>query len=78
MGREIALCRKMIKKLENSLEKREVQYGMTTAGLLQSLEEGSLSAQHPIQSWKQEYQELQYWQKRLIEYEEALGSVKRL
>jgi hypothetical protein len=65
MGREISLCRKMIKKRKNSLEKREKQYCLTTAAFLQALEEGSLSPEHPIQDWKQEYQALQYWQKRL-------------
>jgi hypothetical protein len=78
MGREITLCRKKIKKLKNSLEQREKQYGLTTAALLQALEEGSLSAQPPLQSWQQEYQELQYWQKTLTEYEQALESLKRL
>ena len=51
---------------------------MTTEAFLQALEEGCLSEQHPIQSWNQEYQELQYWQKSLTEYEEALESLKWL
>jgi hypothetical protein len=50
---------------------------MTTAAFLQAWEEGRLSDQYPIQKWKQEYQELQYWQKTLTEYEEALASLKR-
>ena len=78
MGREIAFCRKMVRKLKDSLERREKQYGMTTAAFLQSPEKGCLSAQHPIHSWTQEYQELQYWQKTLAQYEEALESLKRL
>ena len=60
------------------MERREKQYGMTTETFLQALEEGFLSEKHPIQSWNQEYQELQYWQKILTEYEEALESLKRL
>jgi hypothetical protein len=76
IGREIALCRKMVKQLKNSLERREKQYGMTTAAFLQALEKECLSEQHPIQSWNQEYQDLQYWQKMLTEYEEALESLK--
>jgi len=67
-----------VRQLKDSLETREKQYGMTTEAFLQALEEGSLSEQHPIQSWNQEYQELQYWQKLLTEYEEALESLKRL
>ena len=78
IGREIALCRKMIGQLKDSLERREKQSGLTTEAFLQALEEGSLSEQHPIQRWNQEYQELQYWQKILTEYEEALESLKKL
>jgi hypothetical protein len=78
IGREIALCRKMVRQLKDSLERREKQYGMTTEAFLRALEEGCLSEQHPIQSWNQEYQELQYWQKILTEYEKALESLKWL
>ncbi len=77
MGREIALCRKKVRQLQDSLARREQQYGLTTAAFLQALEEGLLSEQHPIQSWTQEYRELQYWQKTLTEYEAALASLKR-
>ncbi len=76
MGREIAFCRKKVRQLQDSLERREQQCGMTTAAFLQALEEGRLLEQHPIQNWKQEYQDLQYWQKTLTEYQEALESLK--
>ena len=78
IGREIAFCHKMVRQLKDSLQRREKQCGMTTEEFLQALEEGCLSEQHPIQSWNQEYQELQYWQKILTEYEEALESLKWL
>jgi len=78
MGREIAFCRKKVRRLQDALARREKQYGMTTAVFLQSLEEGRLSEPHPIQGWNQEYQELQYWQKLLTEYEAALESLKHL
>ena len=78
IGREIAFCRKMVRKLQDSLERREKQCGMTTEAFLKALEEGRLSEPHPIQSWSQEYQELQHWQKMLTEYEEALESLKWL
>ena len=76
LGREIALCRKMVRQLKDALEKREKECGLTTAAFLQTIEAGCPPAPHPTQSWKQEYQELQYWQKRLTEYEEALKSLK--
>ena len=78
LGREIAFCRKRVRQLKDSLERREKQYGMTTAAFLQALEEGCLSEPHPNQSWKQEYQELHYWQKTLTEYQEVLESLKWL
>jgi hypothetical protein len=78
IGREIALCRKMVRKLKDSLTRREQQCGMTTAAFLQALEDRCQSEQHPLQSWNQEYQRLQHWQKMLAEYEKALESLKRL
>ncbi len=78
IGREIAWCRKMVRKLKDSLARREKQCGMTTKSFLQAMEEGGLSEQHPMQGWNQEYQELQYWQKTLSAYEEALERLKRL
>ena len=78
IGREITLCRRMVRKLKDSLQRREKQCGMTTAAFLQALEDRYQSEQHSIQSWNQEYQKLQFWQKMLAEYEEALESLKRL
>ncbi len=76
IGREIALCRKMIRRLQAALERREKQWEMTTEAVLQALEAGRWSEQHQGQSWNREYQELQYWQKTLREYEAALASLK--
>jgi hypothetical protein len=78
LGREITLCRRMVRQLQDSIARREKQCGMTTEAFLQALEEGCLPEQHPTQSWKQEYQELQYWQKTLTQYEEALEGLKGL
>ena len=78
LGREIAFCRKKVRQLQDALERRAKHCGMTTEAFLQALEEGCLSEQHPVQSWNQEYQELQYWQKTLTEYEAVLESLKRL
>ena len=78
IGREIAFCRKMIRQLKDSLERREKQCGMTTEEFLHALKNGSLSEQNPVKNWNQEYQELQYWKKSLTEYEEALERLKWL
>jgi hypothetical protein len=78
LGREIALCRKRVRKLQESLARREKQYGMTTAAFLAALAGGGLSEPHATQSWSQDYQELLYWQKMLAEYEAARESLKWL
>ncbi len=74
IGREIALCRKRIRQLKDSLAGREKQGGMARAEFLQALAEGRLSEQHPMNL---EYRELQYWQKTLSDYEKALEGLKR-
>jgi hypothetical protein len=78
IGREIALCRRMVRRLKDSLEMRGKECGMTTEAFLQALEKGYHSEQHPMWSRKQDYQKLQFWQKMLSEYEEALESLRRL
>ncbi len=72
IGREMTLCRKVVKTLRNSLHKREKQYAMTTEAVLRALDEGRISEQSHFRDWRKEYQDLQYWQKLLSDYEEAL------
>jgi hypothetical protein len=43
LGREITLCRKRVRQLQDSLARREKQCGMTKAAFLQALEEGGLT-----------------------------------
>jgi len=76
IGREISLCRRFVKKLGNLLHKREKQYGMTTEAFLRAMEEGRLSEQIHFRVWREEYRDLQYWQKMLNDYEEALRLLK--
>jgi hypothetical protein len=78
LGREITFCRKMVRRLQDALAKREKQSGMTTAAFLQTLEAGCRSEPDPQPGWSREYQELRYWQKMLAEYEEALESLQWL
>jgi hypothetical protein len=78
LSREIAICRKMVRRLQDVLHRREKRYGLTTAAALKTLGEGCLAEPLPLESWHQDYQELQYWQKMLLDYEKALESLKRL
>ncbi len=76
IGREIAFCRKRIRRLQEALARREKQCGMTTAAFLQAMQKGSLSEPLATENWKKEFQELQYWQKTLSQYEAALERLK--
>lgn len=49
---------------------------MTTEELLQAVEQGRPGEQSDLLSWRQEYQDLHTWQKKLNDYEEALRSLK--
>jgi len=37
IGREISLCRKLIRRLKSSIQKREKRYGISTEGFLKGL-----------------------------------------
>ncbi len=37
IGREISLCRKLIRRLKSSIQKRETWYGISTEGFLKGL-----------------------------------------
>jgi hypothetical protein len=77
IGREISLCRKVIKRLRNALNDREEQYGMTTEAFLLAPEPGRPAEQNrDLQSWYNDHEELQRWQQRLSEYEKALQTLK--
>jgi hypothetical protein len=76
LSREIAICRKRVRQWQEALTRREQQAGMTTAAFLKAREEGSRPEQPSGQSWNQDYQALQYWQKLLSEYEKALEGLK--
>jgi hypothetical protein len=78
IGREIALCRKMVQKLKDSLARREKQGNVTTIACHQASADSCQSEKHAVQSWNQEYQRLQHWQKLLADYEAALESLKEL
>ena len=78
LSREITLCRNRVRQLKKALERREKQCGMTTAAFLQTLQARGVTAQPALQGWSREYQELQYWQKMLAEYEAARESLKWL
>jgi hypothetical protein len=78
LGREITLCRKRVRQLTKAIERREKECAMTTAAFLQALEAGDVSDQPSLKGWDQEYQELQYWQKMLADYEAARQSLNWL
>ncbi len=77
IGREIALCRKMIARLQKAIHKRERQHGRTTESVLLALErDQAIERNTDFSKWRKDYQELQTWRARLIEYEKALRMLK--
>jgi hypothetical protein len=73
IGREISLCRKLIRRLKSSIQKREKQYGISTEGFLKGLNQGRLAETNPdFLNWSKDYQELRSWERMLGEYEEEL------
>jgi hypothetical protein len=77
LGREIALCHKMIKRLRNTLYEREKQAGMTMEAFLPVSEESRLPGEkRDLRNWRKDHEELQKWQEMLTEYEKALQMVK--
>jgi hypothetical protein len=78
LSREIAICRKKVRQLQDVLARREQQEGMTTAAFLKAREEEGLSETHLIPGWNEDYEAWQYWQKLLTEYEKARASLKWL
>jgi hypothetical protein len=75
--REMTLCRKFIKRLGNAISRRERQYGIKTEALLLVLKQGQPAEQNrDFLTWRDEHLELQIWQERLNDYEDALKMVK--
>ena len=58
-GREISLCRKMIKRLRRALGDREAQYGMTTEAFLLTQEQGGLQGRSiDLENWRKDHDKL--------------------
>jgi hypothetical protein len=78
IGREMTLCRNFIKRLENAISNREKQYGMKTEAILRSLEQNRPEDRNPdFLAWRDDHLELQVWQQRLKDYQDALKMVKQ-
>ena len=77
IGREVALCRRLIKRLEQALRDREERYAMTTEDLLLALEERRVAGERPeFREWREDHLELQYRRRQLSEYLVALKGLQ--
>ncbi len=77
IGREVTLCRKLIKRLRSSLSEKEKKYGLSTRAFLDALSQGRLSADNPdFRNWSDEHLELENWERLLSGYEEELRKLK--
>ena len=78
IGREVNLCRKLIKSLGKEICGFEKRYSMDTETFLQDCEVGIPSKNdEDFSNWRKAWRELQFWKKTLDEYERALASLKR-
>lgn len=70
LGREVSLCRRVCRKLEKAIRRKEEKYGMTTEAFLQYLKENpSAEPNKDFQKWRKEVREWSSWQQKLREYE---------
>ena len=77
LGREVVVCRSFVKRLKKAIEAREKKHGMTTEAFIMGFEEGRHAGpDRDFPDWHRDHRELQIWQKRLGEYEEAIRSLK--
>ena len=72
IGREITLCRKLIRRLNSSIQKREKRYGISTEAFLKGLNQERFAETNPdFLNWSKDYEELRRWERMLVQYEEA-------
>jgi hypothetical protein len=77
IGREVTLCRKIIARLGTALREKEKRYGMSTEDFLEAVRLGKLVCEiTDFLKWRDEHQELGNWERKLLEYEEALRVLK--
>jgi len=76
IGREITLCRKMVKKLRKSIAELEEECGMTADAVLGLPDEGKSSEK--LRQLRGRHLQLLHWEKLLGEYEEAYRGLKEI
>jgi hypothetical protein len=73
IGREMSLCRRLIRGLKRSIQKKERKYGIPTEVFLKALEQGQLAeANTDFSNWRRDSRELQGLERMLGQYEEEL------
>ena len=73
IGREINLCGKLIRRLKRSLEKKEKQYGLSTADFLNAFDQGRLAHTNPdFVKWRVNFQEIQDLELMVSQYIDEL------
>ena len=88
MGREIAHCRKVVRRLRDNILEREKKFAMTTEEFMKSFEQDRNPDEHKpslphlekegVDSvrWREDFRDLQIWEQRLRDYEAALRIVR--
>jgi len=78
IGREVRICRRLIKSLGKEIHGFESRYGMDTRSFLQGAGAGKFSADDDqLSNWRKAWLELEFWKNTLDEYETVLADLKR-
>jgi hypothetical protein len=77
MQREIAVCRRMITGLKNTLALIERKHNKSSDIFIKELESGNgPDCKEDCREWKENYDALKRWEEKLSQYEELYGSDK--
>lgn len=77
ISREIAVCRNMIDRQRRHQARFEKQYGISTEEMMKKEDLNIEIKTRDMDEWRNEYEGLLAWQRRLQEYEEAYEALKR-
>lgn len=76
ISREITVCRNMIDRQKKELVQFEEQYGFSTERFLAGEMPTTVSKTRDFEEWRNGYEGLLAWRRRLREYEEAYCAVR--
>ncbi len=81
LERELTVCKKMIQRINKTLELLEKKHNKQTAAFIAERKNGTLQAnavfEDDFQAWESSYDSLQRWQELEKQYQEIYRTMKR-